>query len=108
MGNNGKGLAVAGLVLSIVGLVLGFFRGWFSIIALPVSIVGLVLAVMGGKKLKAVGAPAGIATAGLVLGIIAVVFSAIFFFTCGICTICVAAEINKANGELNDFLNSLQ
>ena len=108
MGNNGKGLAVAGLVLSIVGLVLGFFAGWFSIIALPVSIVGLVLAVMGGKKLKAVGAPAGIATAGLVLGIIAVVFSAIFFFTCGICTICVAAEINKANGELNDFLNSLQ
>ena len=108
MGNNGKGLAVAGLVLSIVGLVLGFFAGWFSIIALPVSIVGLVLAVMGGKKLKAVGAPAGIATAGLVLGIIAVVFSAIFFFTCGICTICVAAELNKANGDLSDFLNSLQ
>ena len=114
MGNNGKGLAVAGLVLSIVGLVLGFFGGWFSIIALPVSIVGLVLAVMGGKKLKAVGAPAGIATAGLVLGIIAVVFSAIFFFTCGICTLCVAAKINEGlNGlddlnELNGLLNGLK
>lgn len=114
MGNNGKGLAVAGLVLSIVGLVLGFFGGWFSIIALPVSIVGLVLAVMGGKKLKAVGAPAGIATAGLVLGIIAVVFSAIFFFTCGICTLCVAAKINDGlNGlddlnELNGLINGLK
>ena len=63
---------------------------------------------MGGKKLKSVGAPSGVATAGLVLGIIAVVFSAIFFFTCGICTICVAAEINKGYGELNDLLNSIQ
>lgn len=108
MGNNGKGLAVAGLVLSIVGLVFSFLGTWFSVLALPMSIVGLVLAVMGGKKLKAVGAPAGIATAGLVLGIIAVVFSAIFFFTCGICTICVAAEINKGYGELNDLLNSIQ
>lgn len=114
MGNNGKGLAVAGLVLSIVGLVLGFFGAWFSIIALPVSIVGLVLAVMGGKKLKAVGAPAGIATAGLVLGIIAVVFSAIFFFTCGICTLCVAAKINDGLkglddlNELNGLINGLQ
>ena len=114
MGNNGKGLAVAGLVLSIVGLVLSFFAGWFSIIALPVSIVGLVLAVMGGKKLKAVGAPAGIATAGLVLGIIAVVFSAIFFFTCGICTLFVTAKINEGlNGlddlnELNGLINGLK
>ena len=112
MGNNGKGLAVAGLVLSIVGLVFSFLGTWFSIIALPVSIVGLVLAVMGGKKLKAVGAPAGIATAGLVLNIIAVVFSAIFFFTCGICTLCVAAKVNDTLngdlGEINDLLNSLK
>ena len=107
MGNNGKGQAVAGLVLGIAGLVFSFLGTWFSVLALPMSIVGLVLAVMGGKKLKAVGAPAGIATAGLVLGIIAVVFSAIFFFTCGICTICVAAELNDLNNSLNDFNNDL-
>lgn len=105
MGNNGKGQAIAGLVLSIVGLVFSFLGTWFSVLALPMSIVGLVLAVMGGKKLKAAGAPAGIATAGLVLGIIAVVFSAIFFFTCGICTICVAAEINNGLNDLNDLAN---
>ncbi|MBQ9770043.1 MAG: hypothetical protein IJW27_07545 [Clostridia bacterium] len=106
MGNNGKGLAVAGLVLSIVGLVFSFLGGWFSVLALPLSIVGLVLAVVGGKKLKAVGAPAGIATAGLVLGIIAVVFSAIFFFTCGICTLCVAAKLNEGLNDLNNDLNN--
>ncbi|MBQ8658277.1 MAG: hypothetical protein IJ506_04005 [Clostridia bacterium] len=86
----GKGQAMAGFVLSIVGLVLGFLGGWFSIVALPAAIVGLVLAVIGGKKLKADNQKSGIATAGLVIGIIAVVFSTIFFFTCGICTLCVA------------------
>jgi hypothetical protein len=86
-----KGKAVAGLVLSIVGLVLSFLGTFFSIAALPVSIVGLVLAVSGKKALAAAGQPAGIGTAGMVLGIIAVIFSAIFFFTCGLCTICAVA-----------------
>jgi hypothetical protein len=86
-----KGKAIAGLVLSIVGLVLSFLGTFFSIAALPVSIVGLVLAVSGKKALAAAGQPAGIGTAGMVLGIIAVVFSAIFFFTCGLCTICAVA-----------------
>ncbi len=91
----GKGQAIAGLVASIVGLVLSFIGAWFSIIALPVSIVGLVLAVVGGKKLKAAGQPKGVATAGMVVGIIAVVFSAIFFFTCGICVLAVADAANS-------------
>lgn len=86
-----KGKAIAGLVLSIVGLVLSFLGTFFSIAALPVSIVGLILAVSGKKALAAAGQPAGIGTAGMVLGIIAVVFSAIFFFTCGLCTICAVA-----------------
>ena len=86
-----KGKAIAGLVLSIVGLVFSFLGGWLSIIALPMAIVGLVLSVSGKKALAAAGQPAGIGTAGMVLGIIAVVFSAIFFFTCGLCTICAVA-----------------
>lgn len=103
----GKNQAVAGLVLSIVGLVFSFIGMWFSVIALPVAIVGLVLSIMGRKKLIASGEPAGIGTAGLVLGIIAVIFASIFFFTCGICTICVADdidEINNALDQLNDKL----
>ena len=81
----GKGSAIAGFVLSIVGVVFGFLNGIFSILGLPVSIVGLVLSVVGGKKLAANGQPKGIATAGLVIGIIAVVITAITFFTCGLC-----------------------
>ena len=83
----GKGFSIAGFVLGIVGLILGFFGTWFSIAALPIAIVGLVLSVIAGKQLRAAEQPAGLATAGLVIGIIAVVFTAIFFFTCGICTI---------------------
>ena len=86
----GKGQSIAGLVLGIVGIVFGVLNGWFSIIGLPVAIVGLVLAVIGGKKLRQNEQPTGMATAALVLGIIAVIFTAITFFTCGLCIICAA------------------
>ena len=95
---NGKGAAIAGLVLGIVAIVLGFLGGWSSIIALPLAIVGLVLSVNGGKQIKAAGQPAGIATAGLVLGIIAVVLSALFFLTCDLCIICAAAKLKNDLG----------
>ena len=75
----GKGKATAGFVLSIVGVVFGLLSGIFSIVGLPIAIVGLCLAVSGGKALKRNEQPTGIATAGLVLGIIAVVFTTIFF-----------------------------
>ncbi len=89
----GKGLSISGFVLSLVGLVLSFLSGVFSIISLPTSIVGLVLSVIGGKKLKNNGMQGGMATAGLVIGIIAVVLSSILFFTCGLCTLAVLGSM---------------
>ncbi len=96
----GKGKAIAGFVLSIIGIVFGILNGWFSIIGLPIAIVGLILAVTGGKQLKAAEQPAGIATAGLVLGIIAVVFTGIAFFTCGLCVICAASAATGIESAL--------
>lgn len=89
----GKGQSIAGLVLGIVALLLNFASALIipTYIALPMAIVGLVLSVVGGKKAKANGAKSGIATAGLVIGIIAVVLSAITFLSCGVCAVCVAA-----------------
>jgi hypothetical protein len=89
----GKGKAVAGLILSIVAIIFSFLGTFFSIAALPMAIVGLVLSVSGRRKLIENKQPAGVGTAGLVLGIIAVVLSAIFFFTCGICTLCAAGTV---------------
>ena len=103
-----KGKATAGLVLGIVGLVFSFIGGWFSILALPMAIVGLVLSVSGKKALAAAGQPAGLGTAGLVIGIIAVVFSGIFFFTCGVCVVCVEAAGDAALDELENALAGLR
>ncbi len=102
----GKGLAVAGFILSILGIVcgFGFWSGWLSVAGLPISIVGLVLSVSGGKKLRANGQPAGLGTAGMVIGIIAVVITTITFFTCGLCTICAAATENAVEDALNSLL----
>ncbi len=84
----GKGKAITGLVLGIVSLVACWF-GIASLIALPVAIVGLCLSVSGGKQMKANGLASGLATAGTIIGIIAVILSAIMFFTCGLCALCV-------------------
>ena len=81
---------MAGLVLSIVGLVLAVVGNFlpysfaFYLVGLIASIVGLVLSVKAGKVNKT-----GATTAGLVIGIIGLVLSAIFFFSCGLCQICV-------------------
>ena len=97
-------MVIAGFVCSIVGIVFSILGTWFSVISLPISIVGLVMAVLGGKKVRAAGAPTGLATAALVLGIVATCISAISFFTCGICTICVAAEANAIDNALDNAL----
>ena len=83
----GKGKAIAGLVLGIVSLVAGWLPVPFlAFVALPMAIVGLVLAVSAGKQNKS-----GLQKAAFVIGIIAVVLSAISFVTCGLCAVCVAA-----------------
>ena len=99
----GKGKAAAGLVLGILGIIFGILSGYFSIIGLPVAIVGLILSVSAGKQLRAAGEPSGLATAGLVLGIIAVVFTTIAFFSCGICILCANAGAGSAAGLLESL-----
>lgn len=108
----GKGQAIAGLSLGIVALVLSFLSAlpFVSFIALAVAIIGLVLAVIGGKKLAANNQPKGVATGGLVVGIIAVVLSAIFVLTCGLCQVGIAAvedEIGDGIEDMIDDVNSI-
>ena len=95
----GKGLAIAGFVLTLIGLVLGFVP-LIALAGFPVALTGLILSVVGGKKLKAAGLPHGLATAGLVLGIIAVVITGITFLTCGLCTLCAAGTAGALEGLL--------
>jgi hypothetical protein len=103
----GKGQTIAGFVLALCGLVTGFFGGWCSVFALPMAIVGLILAIVGGNNLRASGQPSGLATAGLVIGIIAVVFASILFFTCGLCKICAEVGESAFEGAFDELYDEL-
>lgn len=78
----GLALSVIGIVLAIVGF---SPDTWFlTIPAFILAIAGLILSIMGGNTLKKQGKPNGIAIAALVIGIVAVVLTTITFFACGI------------------------
>ena len=99
-----KGLSITGLVLGIVALVLGWFS-ILSLVALPMAIVGLVLSVKGGKKaVAATGAKYGVATAGVVIGIIAVILNAILFLTCGLCGLCAMCALDAAGDAASSLI----
>lgn len=110
---SGKTLSTASLVLGIVSVVLCWF-GWLTIVSLVAGIVAIVLAVKGKKASVEAGEPTGMATAGLVLGIIGVVLSGIAFvciLACGSlgCALANAAGSNpNIESDVQDFFNSLQ
>lgn len=66
------GIAVAGFVCALVGLLVSWV-GWTIVLC----VVGLVLSIMGRRQAVERGAPTGLATAGIVLGIIGTVIAII-------------------------------
>lgn len=83
----GNGLAIASLVLGITSLVFMWF-GYFALLSIAMAVVGIILGISAKKKNAQVGAPAGMATAGIVCSIIALALSALVLV---VCTICVAS-----------------
>ena len=81
-----KGLSIAGLILGIIATVFFWWPG-ANFVFLALGITGIVLSAISSSRAKAVGAPTGLATAGLVLSIIGTCLCGIGFFTC---TLCVA------------------
>lgn len=93
----GKGLGITALVLGIISVV--FFWIYFvDILTLLMGITAIILAVMSGKKCKN-----GMATAGLILGIIGVVLSAIHLVACTMCYGCAACQAASALNSLSYF-----
>ena len=92
----GKGASVTALILGILGIVGGWFPvvNYFTTIC---AILGLIFGVSGRKKsMAATGRPSGLATAGLVLGIIGTALGAIGL----ICTLACAGAVAGALGTL--------
>lgn len=70
--NPGKGLGIAGFVLSIISFIGCFIGGVY--VGLPTSIIGIILSGIGMSKSKQVGMGNGLGVAGLVISIIMTVF----------------------------------
>lgn len=95
---NTKGKAIASLVCGIIGIVIAWF-GWGSIVSLLLGILSLVFAV---QVRKANDENKGMATAGLVLGIITVVLGGICL-ACWACAFCFYSSSTSALYELANY-----
>lgn len=73
-------MAVASMVLGIVALVIAIFGGAISWVGIIVGIIGVVLGALAKKK-----QPSGMATAGLVMSIIALALAFVFWLACAAC-----------------------
>ncbi len=85
MENQKNGKAIASLVLGIISVVFIFF-GYGALVGIVTGIIGLVLGIQAKKE-----QPCGMATAGIVLSVIAIVACAISFVACVICIGAIAA-----------------
>lgn len=74
-------MAVASLVLGIIGLVIDLLTaGAFGFVGAILGIVGTILGAIAKKN-----QPSGMATAGLVLSILALVFGVALYVACAMC-----------------------
>jgi hypothetical protein len=80
-------MPVAALVLGILGTLCSLFGFTFigAIVGILFSLVALVLGILGRKQAQAQARPTGMATAGLVLGIVGTAIGALFLAACASC-----------------------
>jgi hypothetical protein len=84
-------LAVASLVLGILGIVLCWFPA--SAIGVPLAIVGLILGIVARKNATAQSMPTGLPTAGLVLSVIGMILSIASLVACAACMTAMNQQI---------------
>ena len=93
----GKGVATASMVCGIISLVT-FWMSWGALLGVALGIVAVVLSVNAKKQ----GFIGGMATAGLVMGIIGAILSGVIFIACTAC-VCIAGT---ALGELGYYASN--
>ena len=80
-------VAITSLVLGIVSLVISVFFAGLNWLGIPVAIVGIILGALGRKNAE----KKGMATAGLVMSIIALVLAVIVWLACAACVGAIAS-----------------
>jgi len=74
-------MSIASLVLGICTLTISWAYG----VGILSAVVGLILGITGKKKAREVGAPTGMATAGIVMCAIGIALSLLIFIACIAC-----------------------
>ena len=99
-------MGVAALVLGIIGTLFALIPGLFWV-AIPIALIGLILGVVGRKSAVTNNQPTGVATAGMVLGIIGLVIGVIMWVICGMMVNSARKGFEKAlnDPELQKKLN---
>ena len=90
-------MAVGSLVLGIIGLVWALVIPALKVVAVITGLIGIILGALGRKDPER----KGIATAGLVLSILAVVFGLIMFVACASAVGAGAAGCSALSDALN-------
>jgi amino acid permease len=114
----GKGLAIGGFVLSLVTLVLSSWiaaialaslllggSAWLMYLWLVLSIMSVVFSVMGMSKLKKTGGKRGIGIAGMVIGIVAVVYCTILTLGLGAAEAGAGAASDELRNQIEQQMN---
>jgi thiol:disulfide interchange protein len=70
------GMATAGMVCSLIGMIFSIFP--CLLIGIPLGVIGLILSIIGRRHSVERGSGTGLATAGIVMGVLAVVAAAIW------------------------------
>jgi hypothetical protein len=78
-------VAIAALVLGIIGTLFSLIPGVGYWIGIPLSLVAVILGVVARKNAAANNQPTGSATAGLALGIVGLVVGILMFVACALC-----------------------
>ncbi|MCE3258759.1 MAG: hypothetical protein K0S12_400 [Bacteroidetes bacterium] len=104
-GNAGKGLGIAGMILGIVAIIVSFVPcfGWWAVV---LAVVGLVLSVVSMSQAKKAGASKGMAIAGMICSILAIIIGSIWIFIIAKATT-EGADMFKEAMEKSGALDSL-
>lgn len=92
-------MAVAALVLGIIGTL--FSLNWLTVwVGGPMAIIALVLGILARKQAVAEGRPTGMATAGMVLGIVGTTVALLIFAVCASCAAAVGTAGKQMSKEI--------
>lgn len=103
-----KGKAIASMVLGIVSLVF-FWAGIASLAALICGVIAVILGAQARKGAQNLGIKVnGMATAGMITGLIGAILCVIGFISCVACVSCYGSALNEFGSEFGELAELIE